>query len=251
MKHTFVLLIRFLIFTALLILVGIPAYADLINDYFDDNILNSSLWEIMIDGNGSISEVNQRLELTIETSPGPETSIVAAVLRGTITGDFDVMIDYELFPPYLPKNTGGEPAVAFVVLGTDYFVSREVHDGMDKYSADLGPGEPRVDAYYTSGSLRLTRTGINVTASYLEGYSGWQEIITTTNYLVEPISSLALVGVIDDPDYPGNFSAAFDNFRLEADQFTPIPEPASILLFSTGLGALGLVVCRHKKGNNS
>ena len=246
-RPNFAITFRFLVLTIFLTLAGSTAQADSITDDFDDNVLDSSLWELMIPEHSSISEVNQRLEFTIEESIDPETIYAAAVLRGTIIGDFDVMVDYELFDPFLPKDTGGEPGIAFIVLGTDYFVSREVHSGIDQYSADLGPGEPRVDAYYTSGSLRLTRTGTNVTASYLEGSSGWQEIITSTNYLIEPISSLALVAFIDDPDYARGFSAAFDNFSLEADQFNPIPEPTSLLLFSTGLGALGLAAYRLKR----
>ena len=225
-----------------------------ISDNFNDNSLNPSLWAPAIIGDGVVSEVNQRLETTILASPAHSTSSAFAgvALVGTIGGDFDVSVRYELLVP-LPLSHGDTAGLILVgeefgVFG--YGVGRDVHtlwSGTEwvlgnAYVAAVGGGEEVTATQDISGQVRLTRVGASFSAYYWAG-SGWQLIAAGTGS-TDPMS-LALGTTILGPEL---VSIAFDDFSLTADQFTPpIPEPATLLLLGAGLAATAVVRRRMKK----
>ncbi len=247
-----------LLFISLFILI-VPGlvFADTIGDNFNDNSLNSSLWVPFNIGSGgpgvsiSVSEINGRLEAkaTIDPYPSAPNSAIALAgisLLGTIYGDFDIQVDYELLSPLV--GPGDEPTIAILLsngllLDDPYFVGRSL-DGGDIYVAGIDDeyGAPTTDM---EGLLRFTRMGTLMSAYYWEPLDTDWQLIRQANGSADPIKTLGL-GIYNETNDTTVF-AAFDNFNLTADQFVPIPEPASILLLGTGLGALGLAVRRRKK----
>lgn len=219
-------------------------------DNFNDNLPNPWLWTpVIMDmpaGDGVVSEVNQRLEITIlPSSPAHVGAFAGAFLLGTIGGDFDISVGYRLLAP-LP-TVGPVGAGIFVALGPDIrfggdlnFAGRGVIGSQSAYVGG-GPGWQGVTGTAeATGGLRFTRIGNSVSAYY--GQLGDWHLIATGTGPSDPVSALGLGVVIDGPD---GVAMAFDDFSLQADSFTPVPEPASLLLLGTGL--IGAVRAARKR----
>jgi hypothetical protein len=216
-------------------------------DNFNDNSLKTSLWASFIQGDGSVSEVGGRLVATIEASPDHESgAAAAAVLLGTIGGNFDVSVHYELLEdlPLTHADTGGGLFLGSAAFTFQYGVARDTHticgpSGCpyeNAYVAAVGGGEDTVATTDPSGELRLTRVGPSFSAYYRsEGLSDWQLIASGTGS-TDPLPFLALGVTIAGPE---RVSFAFDDFTLVADEFTQVPDPGSTLLLF-GIGLVGL-----------
>jgi hypothetical protein len=250
-KSAFALPINILALAVLIMLVSSPSYADIITDNFDDNLLDTSLWEPIIIGNGAVDEINNRLEAKVESTTDPWTMTIAGVaIRGTITGNFEVIVDYELLLPLALTDDEPFVGIAFdetfslnpVMVARGVGVENDIP--YDAYGSviDNEVHTPPPAISDMSGSLRFTRVGSSMSAYYW-GTSGWQ-LIDTASGFTDPFSFLAIGVGIEGPE---TVFAAFDNFSLEADQFTPIPEHSTFFLLGTVLVVLGLVAYRHKR----
>jgi hypothetical protein len=233
-------------------------FADTISDNFNDNSLNSSLWVPFNIGGGdpgvtsSVTEINGQLEAkgTIAPNPPAATSAIALAgisLLGTIYGDFDIRVDYQLLSPLV--GPGDEPTACIILshgllLDDPYLVGRSLDGSDDIYVASIDNeyGVPTTDM---EGLLRFTRVGTLMSAYYWGPSDIDWQLIRQANGSANPIKTLGL-GIYNETNNTEVF-AAFDNFNLTADRFVPTPEPTSILLVSAGLGALGLVARRWKK----
>ena len=226
-----------------------------ITDNFNDNSLNTSLWAPFSLGDGSVSEVGGRLVATIEASPDHESGAAAvALLLGTIGGNFDVSVHYELLAdlPLTHGDTGGGLFLGPAAFTFEYGVARDTHticgpSGChyeNAYVAAVGGGEDTVPTTDLSGALRLTRVGSSFSAYYRsEGLSDWQWIASGTGS-TDPLPFLALGVTIQGPE---SVSFAFDDFTLVADEFTQVPDPGSTLLL-LGIGLAALRALKNRLG---
>jgi hypothetical protein len=173
-------------------------------------------------------------------------AVAGVSFRGTVYGDFDVRVRYELLQPL--EGIGDEP-FAGIILGISlfndsFFVARSLNNedespdfGKDAYVAGIEDEIP-VFTEDRTGLFRFTRQG-NLMSAYYWGPSDpdWQLLAQGIGHS-DPIPFLAF-GVGNET--PGTVVlAAFDDFSLTADQLNAIPEPASILFLGTGLAAIGL-----------
>jgi hypothetical protein len=215
-------------------------FAVTIEDNFDDNSLNSSLWVPFNIGSGdpgvsmSVSEINGQLEAEATVAPLPiaaqsAVAIAGVSLLGTIYGDFDVQAHYEMLDPLVGPND--EPFVGILLshgqlLDDPYLVGLTLDkslEGNKTYLAGIEDDEFRIPTNDTEGLLRFTRIG-NLVSAYYWGPSdtNWQ-LIRQANGSADPIKNLGL-GIFNETNGTTVF-AAFDNFSLTADQFIPTLEP--------------------------
>ena len=220
-----------------LILLGQPALCRagaIVVDDFNDNSLNLQLWSPYIEGTGSVSEVNQRLETT---AAGSGEGIAFVRLLGLIGGDFDAQVSYTLLSTLTSaKDTFG--GIAWVVGGDLLDNPQLVGRGYGGYGCEInGGGSCAFPSTDISGRLRMTRVGTTLSVYYWDG-SGWQFMDATST---SGAPSSIGIGASSGSTTPVSF--AFDDFQLQADGFTSIPEPGSMALVGISLA----LVCGFRK----
>lgn len=229
---------------------GLPLSGDIISDNFNDNALDTSLWRPFFSGaTGSVSEINQRLEVTVTGAP---EGFGGVALRGLVTGDFDLRISYVLIGAFdsLDPDLYSQ-GVGFTWLpGTGSFLVRGVADipgvGLTGCIGGQVDSAIKQDCYaFTSeqsGSLRLTRSGNVYTMYHLEN-SVWAPLASAPSVQTGPVDFYFGAGIAGM-----TLNAAFDNFSLRSDGFrSEVPEPCSLALAGIALG-LGWRVRKRLSG---
>jgi hypothetical protein len=185
-----------------------------INDNFNDNSLNPSLWNVLTPSPGTpftVSETNQRLEVTL----GPGFGGAGIVSVAQFSGDFDVQVDYTLLnwptgnlhsvrigAPDLGSGQGGGVGLnrsSFPNGGTGEF-----------YLMSLPNGAPQIATTELSGKLRLVRS-----SSALCGFimSGTTWVLVGSGPISNAATHISLDLGAGSSSAQGGISVAFDNFR--------------------------------------
>ncbi len=182
------------------------------------------------------------------------------ILRGGVSsnfqlvGAFTVSVDFDIpvfpHPGYgyneallwlQPDNPADEFAVLKFSIRTGSTSYRETYEG---WSVPPGAGFGHVTTPSRSGTFKLQRVGME-TSAFLDYGTGMKDLGSVTDSAFSGPMTVRLIGtqMVRGSTGQRSFSALdirFDNFQATADVI--IPEPATLLLFATGLAAaLGFV----------
>jgi hypothetical protein len=216
-------------------------------DNFNDISRDADKWQdFYFSGGATISETNQRLEITITEPQNPQGAEAGLPCKDNFNlyGDFDLKVDFNLLAWPTPNGV----RLGILVGGSeiDCAVKRASHGPADPggqrevyYAYFSYAGGPEVETEFpttdTSGKLRMKRTGNKVEMFY--GKNGaWQLIDSKTDshftgtvgFSVDAASNNALQSV----------TIAFDNFL--AIMIPPSPVAINIMDYQlTKVGAWG------------
>jgi TolB protein len=192
--------------------------APLVED-FDDGRIDSARWHQIVSGTGvSIAEEGGRLVADFAAGAipgGPFNQIATHVgLQCQLAGDFDMQVDYALLA--WPAANGLQAFLSGFTTFTSAQIFRESKPWGERYGSWIDPSFAATDTGDTAGSLRLTRSGGVVAASYL-GAGGW----TTLNSSSRPEPMTAGVGAGDFQTFSGlHVRVGFDDFRIASGAIT-------------------------------
>jgi dipeptidyl aminopeptidase/acylaminoacyl peptidase len=181
---------------------------------FDDGIRDASLWHQIVDPGATLAEANGRLELSIaaDAVPGGPFNQVTAHYGShcSLTGDFDLQVDYELLQWPSPGVFAGLHAF-FAFAG----VSRISSIGGDDYSAWSGSAFASRPTADRAGSMRLVRGGGVLSAFYRGGDGLWQPLLAAP---ADPTASVYGAGLTAQGAWFTHTPAAvaFDDLRLNS-----------------------------------
>ncbi|MBI2010294.1 MAG: hypothetical protein HYS86_03935 [Candidatus Chisholmbacteria bacterium] len=205
----------------------------LLKDDFNDNTINNALWTEAFLGTGpSISESNQRLEITIPgdsvDDPITEAFIAGYFSQCKFRGDFDIQVDYNLL--VWPFKSGVRVGLVTKtgLLGNDVALVERIGFGAptdfsgyprDVYLTDFGGGIfTTVTTNDLLGKLRLVRNGNTLQGQYYNADSGNWVTIDSHNRLPEEVSFGLLAWSHNNFFTDQNVLVAFDNFLINQGQ---------------------------------
>jgi hypothetical protein len=197
-------------------------------DSFDGNGIDPAWW-ITAQGTGpSMTQTNGQLEITVPpaTTNDPVlgyTDFGVLLNNCRLQGDFDVQTDYRLleWPPAAGVN------VDFNAVGFDTNGNYTGSAGMFVFDPGSGTGissnfQGGANAFIPfaalSGTVRLTRVGDALTASYLNG-GVWTTLLTGS--FTAPLASADMDVFSNAPPFSHpEVKVAYDNFRVNSGTFS-------------------------------
>jgi cysteine-rich repeat protein len=171
------------------------APSPVVSDDFNDDMTGPE-WHTYIAGTGpTIAEVNQRVEITFpgnsqagSTGNGFPSAIIGAyVTNGSLSGDFDVRVDYQ-FLTSPPANTFN---VGFLIPN------------------------PLIQLYGPPGTVRLARCGDRLAGYYLSD-GVWVQAFSNSGITGD--LQLYLIALKTDATFSQTALVAFDNFTVNQSQ---------------------------------
>ncbi len=171
------------------------------DDDFERAAIDADRWTI----GGNVSVVSGKALV--------DSSTVESYLKSNwqLDGDLDIQVDFT------GNNSVGRQGAEFVLQGPSYwvFVRNSSQEGNlsavqingSTYSSGGNGG------YTTSGKLRITRTGNNISTYYWNG-SNWIQLVTISNNVLQNPGNVRLW--VWRGDGNPNSSAMFDNFKVNS-----------------------------------
>lgn len=158
--------------------VHAPSASTVLNDNFNSNSINTTLWQPRITGIGlSVVAANQRIEVSLpgNSSNDPTSQAFGAGLSSVclLRGDFDIQVDFNLL--LWPQSSGVRVGLSLQDLPVPIpAVERTGFVPIDfpslpreLYLTDFGDGVQGVATSDLTGTLRVTRTGATLSGYYL------------------------------------------------------------------------------------
>jgi len=217
---------------------------------YSDNLstLNPSWWSASTAGGDTISNVNNRTEMTQSSNPAGQISLSFFPL---LRGNYSATVDYQLLN--WPANNDERDYLGASTAGGVGRISdsQVVSGGGEGYVVDFrqvpGGALGVVPTSDTSGTLKVQRIS-GVTTGYFWTGSGWQTIPVPTS--TGTADTLVGMGFSTFTHPTAGVRVAFDNFSVTADQFIDpgtggviTPEPATLALLALG----GLALIRRRR----
>jgi uncharacterized repeat protein (TIGR01451 family) len=229
-----ILVISQTVFAAPLQLMYSGPVSQFVYDNFDDNYTDPSLWGIEQLGGPTVSEVNQRLEITLPANSTGTPEFKAWYLSACqLRGDYTIQVDYELLT--WPDANGVR-----IGLADDHANMQRISSRGQPYDIDGGP-----DLYLTtfdvashivgitptsdlSGKLRLERAGDTLSSYYFTN-GAWTFDASYADPAYAQDTYFYIGSFSGNPVFAGQeVRIAFDNMIINAGELvcphTPAPD---------------------------
>jgi hypothetical protein len=250
----------FLLASCLLSAPALRAYTGTLTDDFNGPSLNTGLWTVNSAGGPSVAQTSDQLQVNMSFSTYPMSGFVGGVKSNFIlVGDFDMQVDFSLLIwPYkdgihVQLAAYLDPVIADVErLGAAASNAETFVTNLLGHVSIVHPGVPYPGDTALSGTMRLVRTGNQVTGFYMDPATSGQWV--TIGTYTDPDLAIDMPIYLSAFGGPGaiNFGGvdalvAFDNFQV---QYTGVenlvPIPPTCLLLGSGLLCLGFPGLRRR-----
>ena len=207
-----------------------PAYDD-----FNDNVTNTTLWNILEYGGPYVNETNQRLEITIPPDSSGDTFSAGYASKCALRGDFDVCVDYHLLT--WPENSGVRAGLWIERSPSTYTVERvsysssDYFDQGDHYTTNFADSILLSVTDDTDGRIRLVRTGTTFKGYYFDEISHDWVLLQSIQGNVMSSRDVTFMMKAWSHDYAFGdelVKVAFDNFVINKGEVILPGPPAGV-----------------------
>jgi PKD repeat protein len=188
------------------------AIAAVLEDDFNDNTVNSSIWKVTQAGGPQTVETNQQIEITFP--PGSSGGQFTAGLNSncTLHGDFDIQVDYRLIE--WPTSNGVRIGILFGSNAMERVSNASNEFRGEVYATDFGGPLQIIPTGDNTGKLRLVRQGSAFTGYY---YNGGMWIPVGTGPAPTSDGSYGIASWSHDNIFSDSeVKLAFDNFVMNS-----------------------------------
>jgi hypothetical protein len=184
-------------------------------DNFDDNVIDSSFWEVEEAGGPYLVETNQRLEMYVPSNSSGSLFKAYDRSKFLLHSDFDIQVDYTLLT--WPPNSGVMIGVGIDYIGVERASrSHSELDSGEVYSTDYYGDITYLSTSDTTGKLRLVRRGSMMTGYYWNGGT-WIQMASGSVPSDDSTLTLGIWG--NDYTFSDSYTKiAFDNFRVNSGE---------------------------------
>jgi hypothetical protein len=186
------------------------------SDDFNDNSLNLTKWANGSFNGGNLNEQNGQLYVYTNASYGATGRVVSNL---AFTGDFDIQVDFNTTQWGTP-TTGW--SMEFTAMMPSHFDSCSYSKfGANKYfscwASDIGGFGSSTYVSETTGKMRFTRVGSNITFYFYNQTSSlWQVIGSRNSTNISGTASILID--IYNRDSNQSTNGTFDNYRINVGQ---------------------------------
>jgi len=201
--------------------VGLAQFpvVDMVYDDFEDGYINRTRWQFFNGPTGStVSEYGGRMMFFHPSTASGEWFGVGLNSRCELIGDFDIQVDYDLLIwPNGPENPDGGyfgNGIRTALYAADAGVERPSWEGHSPGDVYFFPGDDAIPTDHTSGTLRLTRSGEEISGYYYD-VGAWAFLGTTVGSGGPTLFSLGSWSH-DGAFVQEDILVAFDNFLVNS-----------------------------------
>jgi hypothetical protein len=156
--------------------------AQIPDDSFEGGVLRTTQWTVDSYGQGTVTQDGR---LVASTGDAEASSGARIVSRGTLTGDFDIRVEFEIGEGWGAPDTGHLDGayLGVIISGQRYHITRlrrsGTSDGVFMIWSSTGTPYAEVDTTALAGAYRIVRSGTSLSVQYDVG-AGWTEIASAT-----------------------------------------------------------------------